>query len=150
MPHARRRRKPEVRQSTAKPGPDRALGKRVTVVRAWLDAMPGALAEPFLGSRGAAPSAVIYKIMGRMFAILALKGAQSVILKCDPHLVVMLRERYAGIGQRSHLDRRYWINVSLETDVPTRELKRLVAQSYQLVCAKLTRKQRADLAALSS
>jgi predicted DNA-binding protein (MmcQ/YjbR family) len=62
----------------------------------------------------------------------------------------MLRERYAGIGHRSHLDRRYWINVSLDTDVPTREIKRLVAQSYQLVCANLTRKQRADLAASAS
>jgi predicted DNA-binding protein (MmcQ/YjbR family) len=130
--------------------PSRALGKRVAVVQAWLEAMPGTSAEPFLAPRGATPSAIIYKVMGRMFAILALRGAQSVILKCDPHLAVMLRERYAGIGHRSHLDRRYWINVSLETDVPTKEIKRLVAQSYQSVCANLTRKQRADLAALAS
>ncbi|MGH8218356.1 MAG: MmcQ/YjbR family DNA-binding protein, partial [Steroidobacteraceae bacterium] len=52
----------------------------------------------------------------------------------------------AGIGHRSHLDRRYWISVSLDADVPAKELKRLIAHSYELVCAKLTGKQKAELA----
>ena len=29
--------------------------------------------------------------MGKMFAILAVRGSENVILKCDPHLAEMLR-----------------------------------------------------------
>ena len=71
------------------------------------------------------------------------------ILKCDPHLADMLREKYAGVGHRSHLDRRYWISVSLDADVPKDEITRLAARSYELICTSLTRKQKAELAALA-
>src|SRR6185503_6003950 len=98
--------------------------------------------------RGAAPPALMYKIMGKLFAILSIRGDEFVIVKCDPHLVDILREQYAGIGHRSHLDRRFWISVGLDADVPLKETRKLIAGSYDLVCAGLTRKQKADLAAL--
>jgi predicted DNA-binding protein (MmcQ/YjbR family) len=36
--------------------------------------------------------------------------------------------------------------VSLDADVPAREVERLAAHSYELVCSNLTRKQQAELA----
>jgi predicted DNA-binding protein (MmcQ/YjbR family) len=45
------------------------------------------------------------------------------------------------------MDRRHWISVSLDADVPMAEIEPLVAGSYGLVCAKLTRQQKAELAA---
>ena len=109
-----------------------------------LEARPGAVAEP-----ASAPGTVIYKVLGKMFAILSTRGAPAVSLKCDPHLAEILREQYAGVGHRYHLDRRHWISVGLDADVPADEVERLAAQSYDLVCAKLTRKQRSGLVALS-
>ena len=106
---------------------------------------PGATAATAPAPRGRAPLAMIYKVMGKMFAIVGLSKAEFVILKCDPHLVEVLKETYAGVGHRSHLDPRFWISVSLNADVPTDEIARLVDQSYDLVCATLTRKQRAAL-----
>jgi predicted DNA-binding protein (MmcQ/YjbR family) len=91
----------------------------------------------------------LYKVMGKMFAILTLARIQAVGLKCDPHLVEILREQYAGVGHRSHLDRRHWIAITLGADVPADEIERLVSHSYDIVCAGLTRKQRAELAALA-
>ncbi len=126
------------------------LGERTLALKAVLDARPGAVAAPMSASRGSSPLVLIYKVMGRMFAILSVRGAESVILKCDPHLAEILREQYAGVGHRSHLDRRFWISVGLDADVPADEVERLAAQSYALVCAGLTRKQKAELAALSS
>ncbi len=126
------------------------LGERTLALKAVLDARPGAVAAPTSASRGSSPLVLIYKVMGRMFAILSVRGAESVILKCDPHLAEILREQYAGVGHRSHLDRRFWISVGLDADVPADEVERLAAQSYALVCAGLTRKQKAELAALSS
>ena len=58
----------------------------------------------------------------------------------------MLREEYAGVGHRSHLDRRFWISVDLDADVPQSEIERLAAHSYELVRAGLTKKQQAELA----
>jgi predicted DNA-binding protein (MmcQ/YjbR family) len=87
--------------------------------------------------------------MDKMFAILEMRRVEAVILKCDPNLAEILREQYAGVSHRSHLDRRYWICVNLDADVPAEEIERLVTHSYELVRAKLTRKQKAELEALS-
>jgi predicted DNA-binding protein (MmcQ/YjbR family) len=57
----------------------------------------------------------------------------------------MLREQYSGVGHRSHLDRRFWISVTLDADVPGNEIRRLISQSYDLVWATLTAKQKAEL-----
>ena len=117
-----------------------------SAVKSWIEAKPGAVGEPFSASRGSTPIAVMYKVMGKLFAILSARGDEYVILKCDPDLVPMLRAKYSGIGHRSHLDRRHWISVTLDADVPGKEIKRLVSLSYDLVSAKLTGKQKADLA----
>ena len=119
-------------------------------LKARLDLMPGAVAEPMSASRSAAPLALLYKVMGKMFAILSVRGPENVILKCDPHLAEVLREQYAGVGHRSHLDRRFWISVDLNSDVPAGEVERLSEGSYALVCSGLTRKQKAELAALAA
>jgi predicted DNA-binding protein (MmcQ/YjbR family) len=125
---------------------DLRFSKRAAAVKAWIERNPGAIPELFAARRGAAPIAVIYKVMGKIFAILSFRPIENVILKCDSHLATMLRRQYAGVGHRSHLDRRYWISVTLDADVPSKEVKRLVSQSYALICAKLTEKQKAALA----
>ena len=114
-----------------------------------LDAMPGALAAPMTASRGAEPLVLIYKIMGKMFAILSLRAEPFVILKCDPFRADMLRQTFAAVGHRSHLDRRYWISIDLDGDVPPEEVEVLVAHSWDQVSATLTRKQKDDLAKLT-
>jgi predicted DNA-binding protein (MmcQ/YjbR family) len=122
-----------------------ALNPAAAALQAILAAKPGAVGEPL----PSAPGVVLYKVMGKMFAILESRKIQNMILKCDPHLAEILREQYAGVGHRSHLDRRFWISIDLEADVPPEEVERLAAQSYDLVCAGLTRKQKAELAALA-
>jgi predicted DNA-binding protein (MmcQ/YjbR family) len=126
------------------------LGLRTAAIKAALDTRPGATAEPMTASRGSVPLVLIYKIMGKTFAILSVRGDEFVILKCDPHLAETLRAQYAGVGHRSHLDRRFWICVSLDADVPAEETARLVAHSHDQVCAGLTRKQKAELAAMAA
>jgi predicted DNA-binding protein (MmcQ/YjbR family) len=121
------------------------MSQNTAAVQAALEGKPGAVGA----SLPSAPGVVIYKVMGKMFAILESRRIQNVILKCDPHLAEILREQYAGVGHRSHLDRRFWISINLEADVPAEEVERLAAQSYDLVCAGLTRKQKAELAGLA-
>jgi predicted DNA-binding protein (MmcQ/YjbR family) len=122
------------------------LSKRTAALQAWIEAMPGAEGHPFAPRKNSPPLVVIYKVMGKVFAILSVRGVEDVILKCDPLLAPVLRKDYAGVGHRSHLDRRFWISVRLDADVPIKEIRRLVSLSYDLVCSKLTAKQKAALA----
>jgi predicted DNA-binding protein (MmcQ/YjbR family) len=123
------------------------LGERTQALKVVLDALPGAVGEAMTASRGTLPLVLIYKVMGKMFAVLAVRGTENVILKCDPHLAEILREQYAGVGHRSHLDRRFWISVDLGADVPAEEIEGLARRSYDLVREGLTKKQQAALAA---
>jgi predicted DNA-binding protein (MmcQ/YjbR family)/uncharacterized protein YdhG (YjbR/CyaY superfamily) len=109
--------------------------------------MPGATPHPMSVRRGSPPLVHIYKVMGKMFAIVSARGEEFVILKCDPNLVPVLRQQYRGVGHRSHLDKRHWISVSLDADVPASEVRRLVDHSYGLVVTGLPAKQRAQLQA---
>jgi len=108
-------------------------------VRAAIEALAGATATP--SARGV----TMYKVMGKIFAILEIRKIRCVILKCDPHLAEVLGEQFAGVGHRSHLDRRFWICVDLEADVPVEQMVGLVSGSYALVREGLTRKQKAEL-----
>ena len=128
--------------------PQRARSKssgQMTAVRKWIEAKPGAVAAPYSGRKGSPPISVMYKVANKIFAIVALRTAPSVILKCDPHLIPMLKEQYSGVGHRSHLDRRLWINVTLDADVPGSQIKRWISMSYELVCAQLTTREKAAL-----
>jgi predicted DNA-binding protein (MmcQ/YjbR family) len=117
------------------------LDPTVAAIQALLDAQPGAVAEP-----ARVAGVYLYKVAGKMFAILSTRKTLAVSLKCDPHLAEILREQYVGVGHRYHLDRRHWISVDLDGDVPPEEIERLAVGSYALVVAGLTKKQRAELA----
>lgn len=125
------------------------LAPATATLKAVLDAMPGAVGAPMTAARGSQPLVLIYKILGKMFAILSVRGEQFVIVKCDPFRADLLREQYTGVGHRSHLDRRYWISVDLDADVPADEIEALVAHSWDQVAATLSKKQRASLDALT-
>ena len=111
--------------------------------------MPGAVAAPYVPPRATEPLILMYKVMGKVFAILSVRREEFVIVKCEPELAEILREKYEGIGHRSHLDKRFWISINLDADVPLKEAKSLTKSSYALVCESLTRKQKTELAALS-
>lgn len=118
--------------------------RSTAALRKFIEARPGVVPSEFSMGRNTTPMAVIHKVKGRMFAIQSLRE-EHVIVKCDPMLMQALKQQYKGIGHRSHLDKRYWIAVSLDADVPMKEVRRLVDHSCGLVRASLTRKQQAEL-----
>lgn len=125
------------------------LTPKTKSLKKLLDAMPGAVAHPYLPPRATEPLILMYKVMGKVFAILSVRREEFVIVKCEPPLADILREKYSGIGHRSHLDKRFWISINLDADVPLKEAKSLAKSSYALVCESLTRKQKAELEARS-
>jgi predicted DNA-binding protein (MmcQ/YjbR family) len=123
------------------------MNKATAALKAFLDKMPGAAADPYVPPRATEPLVLMYKLYGKMFAILAVRGDAYVVVKCDPALADLLRQQYQGVGHRSHLDKRFWISLELDSDVPAKEVKKLVSGSYDLIRASLTKKQQAEVAA---
>ena len=99
---------------------------RVAALAAFLDDKPG------VERSNQRPNVAIYKVAGKMFAILSMKTAYGV-LKCAPDSIPMLKAKYAGVGHKTHLDPRHWIAVEIDSDVPPAEVRRLANLSYDLV-----------------
>lgn len=91
------------------------------------------------------PGALVFKVMGKVFALLAKESPARLSLKCDPELADMLRQRYEAVGPGYHLNKRHWNTVTLDGRVPDGEITWMIDHSYDLVVAGLTRAERQQL-----
>jgi predicted DNA-binding protein (MmcQ/YjbR family) len=109
----------------------------------FLNDRPGAVEDYPFGEEVA-----VFKVGGRVFALLALDSQPgSVSLKCDPTLAEALRDRYPSVTPGYHLNKRHWNTIQLDGSVPGDELAELVDHSWELVVAKLPRRDRDRFAA---
>jgi predicted DNA-binding protein (MmcQ/YjbR family) len=109
----------------------------------YLNERPGAVEDYPFGD-----DVAVFKVGGRVFALCALGGQPgSVSLKCDPTLAEALRDRYPAVTPGYHLNKRHWNTIELDGSVPGDELAELVDHSWELVVAKLPRRERDALGA---
>lgn len=76
---------------------------------------------------------LVFYVGGHMFCYFNIDDFTSITVKCDPADMAELKERYQAIGEPYNGNKRYWISVSLNSDVDDTVLKRLVKASYELV-----------------
>jgi predicted DNA-binding protein (MmcQ/YjbR family) len=99
-------------------------------LRDWCLSMPGA-AETFPFEPGVS---VFKAANGKMFAIsVTTREPLDVSVKCDPDLAVALRGEYTAIVEGYHLNKRHWITITLNSDVPDERVRQLVGDSHDLV-----------------
>lgn len=92
------------------------------------------------------PEALVYKVMGKMFALVSqLEEVPRVTLKCNPEDGAMLVSQYVSITPGYYMNKKHWITISLTGEVADELLKSLAEESYNLVVAKLSRKDRQAL-----
>ncbi|MFI6087103.1 MmcQ/YjbR family DNA-binding protein [Streptomyces sp. NPDC051218] len=92
------------------------------------------------------PEASVFKVAGKMFALSSLDAVPlTVNLKCDPDMAVQLREAHPEIVPGWHMNKRHWNTVSLAGELPDRQVRELVEDSYDLVVAGLPKAQRLRL-----
>jgi predicted DNA-binding protein (MmcQ/YjbR family) len=98
-------------------------------LRTWCLTMPTAEETfPF------GPETSVFKVNGKIFAISALaKPEPDVSVKCEPALAEQLRGAYEAIVPGYHLNKRHWITVTLNADVPDQQVRDLIEDSYDLV-----------------
>ncbi|MFD4831650.1 MmcQ/YjbR family DNA-binding protein [Streptomyces uncialis] len=92
------------------------------------------------------PEASVFKVLGKMFALSRLDARPlTVNLKCDPDDAVRLRaEHPAAVLPGYHMNKRHWNTVTVG-ELPRRQVRELVEDSYDLVVAGLPRAERLRL-----
>jgi predicted DNA-binding protein (MmcQ/YjbR family) len=91
---------------------------------------------------------LVFKVMGKMFALTDLEEFNSINLKVDPETGADLRERYEFVMPGYHMNKKHWITVQMEGQTPERLVLQWVDNSYALVVKGLTKSQRLRLKAL--
>lgn len=89
---------------------------------------------------------LVFKVMGKMFALTNLDEFENINLKCDPIRALELRASHKEIKPGYHMNKKHWNTVSTQGRLPDDFLKELIKHSYDLVVANLPQKDRNKLA----
>jgi predicted DNA-binding protein (MmcQ/YjbR family) len=94
---------------------------------------------------------LLFRIGEKMFAVAALEPSHGVALsfKCTPETFAELVEQ-EGIIPAPYMARHHWVGLETFDALPDRELKPLLANSYQMTLQKLPKKLQATLAATAT
>ncbi len=116
----------------------------LALVVASLDSYKGAVAEYPFG-----PEARVYKVMGKMFALVAeSKAPGRVTLKAVPADAAALESMFSAVHPGYHMNKKHWITVDLESDASLELIDDWSRASYDLVVSALRKVDRNHLALL--
>ncbi|MEN8139032.1 MAG: MmcQ/YjbR family DNA-binding protein [Bacteroidota bacterium] len=88
---------------------------------------------------------LVFKVMGKMFALMPLEKNSTINLKCDPDRSIELREKYDSITPGYHMSKKHWNTINYSDNFPRKLLTELIDHSYELVVSSLTKKLKEEL-----
>ena len=83
---------------------------------------------------------LVFKVGGKIFALLDVENFESINLKCDPEEAIELRESFAGITGGYHMNKKHWNTIVVDGSVSNTMLKEWIDHSYTLVAPKQKKK----------
>lgn len=88
---------------------------------------------------------LVFKVMGKMFALCDADEFESINLKCDPELAITLREQYEAVNPGYHMNKQHWNTINMDGSVDDNLLKEWIDNSYDLIVSSLTKKIKEEL-----
>ncbi len=76
---------------------------------------------------------LVFKVAGRMFAVVGLDNPIGFVVKCDPDRAIELRDRYPQVKAAFHFNKRHWNSLRFEGSMSDRQLEQEIRHSYLLV-----------------
>ncbi|HFS82371.1 MAG TPA: MmcQ/YjbR family DNA-binding protein [Epsilonproteobacteria bacterium] len=88
----------------------------------------------------------VYKVSHKIFAIVSLHDTPLRInLKAIPEEALVYRDIYPSVIPGYHMNKKHWNTVILDGTVPDEVVQEMVDTSYDLIVAKLTKREREAL-----
>ena len=79
---------------------------------------------------------LVFKVMGKMFALTDVELFERINLKCDPEKVAQLREEYPAVLPGYHMNKKHWNTVHVDGSATDELVKEWIRHSYDLVKPK--------------
>ena len=96
------------------------------------------------------PEVMVYKVMGKMFALVFWgESSLRINLKCDPDLAMHFRGMYKAVNPGYHMHKRHWNTITLDGSIPDDEILAMIDDSYNLVVKGLKKADRKKLTFLN-
>ena len=83
---------------------------------------------------------LVFKVLGKMFAVVSMLRPDVVIVKCEPELAIELRESYADIDAAWHFNKRHWNELHTEPHLRDSFVCEQIRGSYAAVIAMMPRR----------
>ncbi|MFC2114633.1 MmcQ/YjbR family DNA-binding protein [Bacteroidota bacterium] len=94
---------------------------------------------------------LVFKVMGKIFALINLEGDSHLNLKCEPNLALELRASYPeNVLPGWHMNKKHWNTIVIEHNLDKDLIFEWVDHSYEQVKSKLTKKLKDELDAMQS
>ncbi|HET8858370.1 MmcQ/YjbR family DNA-binding protein [Marivirga sp.] len=88
---------------------------------------------------------LVFKVMGKIFALVDINLFESVNLKCNPEEAIKLREQYDAVKPGYHMNKNHWNTIAFNGSISDREIFHWINHSYDLVVSKLPKKLRTEV-----
>jgi predicted DNA-binding protein (MmcQ/YjbR family) len=88
---------------------------------------------------------LVFKVMGKMFALADMIDFESFNVKCEPEKAVELREKYSSVKAGYHMNKKHWNTILVRGELNDNELKHWISHSYHLVVTGLPKKVKEEL-----
>ena len=89
---------------------------------------------------------LVFKVMGKMFALTDVEGEFKLNLKCDPEKAISLREKYPDhLLPGYHMNKKHWNTVVVDGSIPDKLLYEWIDESYDLIVLSLPKTKRQEL-----
>ncbi len=89
---------------------------------------------------------LVYKVLGKMFALTDTDDEFKIVLKCDPDKVIDLREQFSEtVLPGYHFNKKHWNTVVVDGAIPEKLLYEWIDESYILVVSKLPKTKQREL-----
>ncbi len=79
---------------------------------------------------------LVFKVNGKIFALVNLEGDLSINLKCEPARALEIRERYASVTPGYHMNKKHWNTINFDGTIPDKEVFSWIDHSYDLIAGK--------------
>ncbi len=90
---------------------------------------------------------LVFKVVNKVFLLTGIDSNPIEFnVKCDPEKAIELREDYSCVRPGYHMNKQHWNTIVADGSVSDKLLEEWISDSYDLICAKLTKKEKQELA----